>query len=75
MDQSIVKTATIVDNSGLIRGRRMNVTSIDDVSVDRLNTGHLNCDQCQVEVFDYEFFRGRRRFRNYFIYFDETIRK
>ena len=33
VDQSIVKTSTIVDNSGLVRGRRMNVTNIDDVSV------------------------------------------
>jgi translation elongation factor EF-G len=32
VDQSIVKTSTIVDNSGLVRGRRMNVTNIDDVS-------------------------------------------
>lgn len=32
VDQSIVKTSTIVDNSGLIRGRRTNVTNIDDVS-------------------------------------------
>jgi translation elongation factor EF-G len=31
VDQSIVKTSTIVDNSGLVRGRRMNVTNIDDV--------------------------------------------
>lgn len=31
VDQSIVKTATIVDNSGLVRNRRMNVTNIDDV--------------------------------------------
>jgi translation elongation factor EF-G len=32
VDQSIVKTSTIVDNSGLVRGRRMNTTNIDDVS-------------------------------------------
>ncbi len=33
IDQSIVKTSTIVDNSGLVRGgRRTNVTNIDDVS-------------------------------------------
>jgi len=32
VDQSIVKTSTIVDNSGLVRSRRMNVTNIDDVS-------------------------------------------
>ncbi len=32
VDQSIVKTSTIVDNSGLVRARRMNVTNIDDVS-------------------------------------------
>jgi hypothetical protein len=31
VDQSIVKTSTIVDNSGLVRGRRMNITNIDDV--------------------------------------------
>ncbi|CAF4414494.1 unnamed protein product [Rotaria sp. Silwood2] len=35
VDQSIVKTSTIVDNSGLIRGRRMNVTNIDDVQIFR----------------------------------------
>jgi hypothetical protein len=31
VDQSIVKTSTIVDNSGLIRGRRAKVTNIEDV--------------------------------------------
>jgi hypothetical protein len=31
VDQSIVKTSTIVDNSGLIRGRRAKVANIDDV--------------------------------------------
>lgn len=31
VDQSIVKTSTIVDNSGLVRNRRANVTNIDDV--------------------------------------------
>lgn len=31
VDQSIVKTSTIVDNSGLVRNRRVNVTNIDEV--------------------------------------------
>lgn len=37
VDQSIVKTSTIVDSSGLTRGRRTNVTNIDDVSNGRSN--------------------------------------
>jgi 116 kDa U5 small nuclear ribonucleoprotein component len=35
VDQSIVKTATIVDNSGLVRGRRSQVTNIDDIQIFR----------------------------------------
>lgn len=33
VDQSIVKTSTIVDNSGLVRSRRSNVINIDDVTI------------------------------------------
>lgn len=35
VDQSIVKTSTIVDNSGLVRNRRMNSVNIDDVQIFR----------------------------------------
>ena len=39
VDQSIVKTSTIVDNSGLVRGRRANVANIDDVRRTFVSTG------------------------------------
>lgn len=32
VDQTVVKTATIVDNSGLVRNRRTNTVNIEDVS-------------------------------------------